>query len=350
MAPSTIKQWTVEGQNGFESLKLNEKAPLPELGDRDVLVKFHAASLNFRDLIIPKGQYPFPVKDNIIPGSDGAGTVEAVGSRVTRFKTGDKVVTLFSQGHLAGSLDHASLGTGLGGVVDGTLREYGSFDEQGLVHAPSNLSFGESATLSCAALTAWNALYGLETRAIKPGQTVLTQGTGGVSIFAVQFAKAAGARVIATTSSADKAEVLKKYGADHVINYKETPNWGEQAKSLTPGGRGVEHVVEVGGPTTMAQSLKAVAIDGVISIIGFIGGFSKDQPTFLDCLNNICTVRGLLVGSRLQLEDMIRAIEQNDIHPVVDSKTFTLTELKDAYQYMWDQKHFGKLVIKIGEQ
>jgi NADPH:quinone reductase-like Zn-dependent oxidoreductase len=213
---------------------------------------------------------------------------------------------------------------------------------------PSNLNFLEASTLTCAALTAWNALYGLETRALKPGQWVLTQGTGGVSIFALQFAKAAGARVIATTSSKEKAETLKKLGADHVINYKETPNWGEEAAKLT-GGKGVEHVVEVGGPNTMAQSLKAVGIDGVISIIGFIGGFSKEQPTFLDCLSNICTVRGILVGSRLQMEDMCAAIEANDIKPVVDGKVFGLSELKEAYQYMWDQKHFGKLTIKIAE-
>jgi NADPH:quinone reductase-like Zn-dependent oxidoreductase len=158
---------------------------------------------------------------------------------------------------------------------------------------PSNLNFIEASTLSCAALTAWNALYGLETRALKPGDTVLTQGTGGVSMFAVQFAKAAGATVIATTSSNEKAEILKKHGADHIINYKENANWGEKAKSLTPGQLGVNHVVEVGGPTTMAQSLKAIKIDGVISIIGFIGGFSKDQPTFLDCL--VCSSKETLM-------------------------------------------------------
>jgi NADPH:quinone reductase-like Zn-dependent oxidoreductase len=265
---------------------------------------------------------------------------------VTNLST-DKVVTLFNQGHQAGSLTPGDLGTGLGGAIDGTLREYAAFDETGVVAMPANLNFAEASTLSCAALTAWNALYGLETRALKPGDTVLTQGTGGVSIFALQFAKAAGATVISTTSSAEKAAILKKYGADHVINYKENPNWGEQARSLTPGQEGVKHVVEVGGPTTMAQSLKAVKIDGVISIIGFIGGFSKDQPTFLECLNNICTVRGLLVGSRAQFEDMNRAIEANDIHPVVDEKVFGLGELKEAYQYMWDQKHFGKLTIKI---
>lgn len=212
---------------------------------------------------------------------------------------------------------------------------------------PQNLNFLEASTLSCAAVTAWNALYGLESRALKPGQTVLTQGTGGVSIFALQFAKAAGARVIATTSSSKKAETLKKLGADHVINYKETPEWGVAAAKLTPGGAGVQHVVEVGGPTTMAQSLKAVGIDGVISIIGFIGGMEKNQPTFLDCLNNICTVRGILVGSRLQMEDMCAAIEANDLHPVVDEKVFELKDLKEAYEYMWDQKHFGKLTVKV---
>ncbi|KAF2473881.1 alcohol dehydrogenase [Lindgomyces ingoldianus] len=347
MAPSTAKQWTIEGKDGFESLKLNEQAPVPQLGDKDVLVKIHAVSLNYRDLIIPKGKYPFGVKDGVVPGSDGAGTVEAVGSRVTRFKPGDKVVTLFSQGHLGGSLDSHSIATGLGGAVDGTLREYAAFDEQGLVHMPANLNWLEASTLSCAAVTAWNALYGLESRALKPGDTVLTQGTGGVSIFALQFAKAAGAKVIATTSSPQKADLLKKLGADHVINYKENVNWGEEAKSLTPGKAGVQHVVEVGGPTTMAQSLKAIKIDGVISIIGFIGGFSKEQPTFLDCLMNICTVRGLLVGSRLQFEDMNRAIEANDIHPIVDEKVFDLVHAKEAYEYMWDQKHFGKLCIKV---
>ncbi|KAF2204687.1 alcohol dehydrogenase [Delitschia confertaspora ATCC 74209] len=347
MAPSTIKAWTVEGQNGFDSLKFNEKAQLPKLGDKDVLVKLHAASLNYRDLIIPKGKYPFPMKDSIVPGSDGAGTVEAVGDRVTRFKKGDKVVTLFNQGHIAGSLDAQSIQTGLGGVVDGTLREYGTFDEQGLVSMPENLNFLEASTLSCAALTAWNALYGLETRAVKPGDYVLTQGTGGVSMFGLLFAKAAGAKVIATTSSQKKADLLKKHGADHVINYKDEPNWGETAKALTPLKAGVHHVIEVGGPSTMAQSLKAIKIDGVISIIGFVGGFGKEQPSFMDCLSNICTVRGILVGSRLQMEDMNRAIEANDIHPIVDEKVFELAQLKEAYQYMWDQKHFGKMAIRI---
>lgn len=284
----------------------------------------------------------------MVPASDGAGTVEAVGSGVTRFAKGDKVLTLFNQAHLAGSLDGYSVTTGVGGTIDGALRQYGAYDEQGLVRMPANLDFLQGSTLTCAGLTAWNGLYGLESRALKPGDWVLTQGTGGVSMFAVQFAKAAGAKVIATTSSAEKGEKLKALGADHVINYKTEPNWGEAAKKLTPGGRGVQHILEVGGPNTMAQSLKAISIDGVISIIGFLGGAKgEQQPTFLECLNNICTVRGVLVGNRMQFEEMNRAVEANDIKPVVDEKVFSLDQTKEAYQYMWDQKHFGKLCIKI---
>jgi NADPH:quinone reductase-like Zn-dependent oxidoreductase len=195
--------------------------------------------------------YPFAMKDNTVPASDGAGTVAATGSRVHRFRPGDKVTTLFNQAHIAGSLDPYSISTGLGGTIDGCLRQYGAFDEEGLVKAPENLNMLEASTLPCAGLTAWNALYGLEGggRALKMGDWVLTQGTGGVSIFAVQFAKAAGARVVATTSSKEKGEVLKKLGADHVVNYKDDENWGETAKKFTPGGEGFTHIVEVGGKT-----------------------------------------------------------------------------------------------------
>ena len=291
------------------------------------------------------GQYPFPNRVGVVPASDAAGEVEDVGSQVSRFKKGDKVVTLFNQSHVAGSLTAEDNATGLGGVIDGGLREYGSFNEQGLVHMPSNLDFLQASTLTCAGLTAWNALYGL--RRLMPGDWVLTQGTGGVSIFAIQFAKAAGAKVISTTSSQEKADQVKKLGADHVINYKQDEKWGETAKKLT-GGTGVNHIVEVGGPTTMKQSLEAIAIDGTINIIGFLGGAkSESQPSFLDCLTNICTVRGVLVGNRMQFEEMNRSVEANNIKPVVDKKVFNLDQTKDAYQYMWDQKHFGKLCISV---
>jgi len=210
---------------------------------------------------------------------------------------------------------------------------------------PPSLSYLEGAALTCAGVAAWNALYG--SIPLAPGDVVLTQGTGGVSIFTLQFAKAAGATVISTTSSAKKAEFLKKLGADHVINYRDTPNWGEEAKKLTPGGEGVNHVVEVGGPATLAQSFKAIKSGGVISIIGFLSNDKIEPPSFTEPLMHLCTVRGLLVGSRLQFEQMNAAIEANKIKPVVDEKVFKLTELKEAYQYMWDQKHFGKLAIQI---
>ncbi len=274
-------------------------------------------------------------QDNVVPCSDGAGTVEATGPRVTRFQTGDKVVTLFNQSHLAGSLKPSDLATGLGGALDGTLRQHGVFDENGLVAMPSNLNFQEASTLSCAAVTAWAAFYKFDSQSLRPGQTVLTQGTGGVSLFALQFAKAAGAKVISTTSSKEKEELLKKYGADHVINYKTDPNWGESAKKLTTGGLGVDHIVEVGGPSTVKQSLKAIKFDGVITIIGFLGGpKNEDEPSFLDCLTNLCTVRGSMVGSREQFEAMNRSIEANNIKPVVDKKVFGFEEAKDAYKYM----------------
>jgi NADPH:quinone reductase-like Zn-dependent oxidoreductase len=346
--PKTTKQWTVTGTNGFDALKLSEEAT-PQVGDSQVLVKLHAASLNYRDLVIPKGMYPFAVIDNVIPGSDGAGTVLAVGKDVQRFKPGDKVVTAFHQHYVGGLLKAEYANSSLGGSAHGVLRTTGVFHENGLVHMPEALNFREASTLSCAGLTAWNALFGLEGRKLAPGQWVLTQGTGGVSIFGVQFAKAAGARVIATTSSPEKAKLLEKLGADHIINYNEEPNWGSKAKELT-GGVGVDHVIEVAGPKSMKQSLASIRPDGVISIIGFVGGPpAQDQPGFLDCLTNLCIARGIFVGSRTQMEDMCRAIEANPeaLRPVVDSKTFKFEDLKDAYEYQWSGKHQAKVVVDI---
>lgn len=279
--------------------------------------------------------------------SDGVGKVVAVGTKVSEFKEGDSVATLFTQKHQAGPITTAALTTSLGGALPGTLREYGVFPETGLVRAPSNTTTNEAATLSCAPLTAWNALYGL--KALKSGDWVLTQGTGGVSLAAIQFARAAGASVIATSSSEEKLKFLKELGATHTINYKTEKNWGEKAKELTTGGDGVDHVVEVGGPGTMKQSMLAVKPEGVITVIGFLGGVDpKDTPSTLDTLTHICTVRGILVGSRQQFQDMVRAIETADIHPVVDKTVFTFEKALDAYKYQWDQKHLGKVVITVG--
>ncbi|KAL4810943.1 hypothetical protein BDV18DRAFT_150008 [Aspergillus unguis] len=346
MAPSTQKQWSVQDlKSDFDGLKYSDAA-VPKPGDNDVLVKLHAASLNYRDLIIPKGKYPFALNTPVVPGSDGAGEVVEVGSKVTQFKKGDKVVTLFNQLHQYGPIDFAGAGSGLGGAVDGTLRQYATFNENGVVRAPRNLNHLESSTLTCAGLTSWNALYGL--KPLLPGQTVLVQGTGGVSIFALQFAKAAGATVIATTSNEQKAKKLKELGADHVINYKTDTNWGETARKLTRDNIGVDHIVEVGGSGTLEQSFKCIKLEGVISIIGFVGGMDPSKvPNVLSALTNICTVRGVYVGSKALMNDMIAAIEANNLHPVVDEKVFTLETAREAYDYMWAQKHFGKLALKI---
>lgn len=284
----------------------------------------------------------------VVPGSDGAGTIIAVGDRVTQFGKGDKVCTILNQGHLAGSLTPQTFGTGLGASLDGTFCQHGVFDESGLVRMPKSLSFREASTLPCAAVTAWNALYGLSGQSLKPGQVVLTLGTGGVSMFAIQFAVAAGAIVISTTSTSDKEDMLRGMGSHHVINYKRDVHWGTTAKTLTPCGAGVDFVVEVGGANTMAQSLAAIKIDGLIAVVGIIGGPSESlqEPSILNAWRSTCLVRGVAVGSRVQFEEMNRAIEAKALKPVVDEKVFKLDQLKEAYQYLSEQKHVGKVVVE----
>ncbi|KAL0934772.1 zinc-binding dehydrogenase [Colletotrichum truncatum] len=344
MTPSSTKQWLVTCNNkGFDGLESQEVA-IPQIGETEVLVKLNAAALNYRDLVIAKGTYPHPNKLPVVPLSDGAGDVIEVGSKVRQFKKGDKVATVFLQRSLYGPMNRDAWPGGIGGVLDGTLRQYAIFPETGLVRSPRNLTDIETATLPCAALTAWNCLYGL--KQVKPGEVVLTQGTDGVSMFALQFAKAAGATVIATTSSAEKAEKLKKLGADHVINYKENPNWGKIARSLTLNGEGVDHIIEVGGAQTIEQSLEAIKFEGVVTIIGFLAGQDVKASVF-ECFQKVCTTRGAVVGSRAMMEEMVAAIEANDIHPVVDETIFTFEQAKEAYQYLWDAKHFGKVAIKI---
>ena len=246
-------------------------------------------------------------------------------------------------------MDEHSLATGLGGSLDGTLREYAAFPEYGLAPAPSNLSYGEAATLCCAGLVVWNALFGLSGKRIKQGDWVLTQGTGGVSTFALRLAKAAGARVVATTSNADKAKQLRSLGADHVINYREIKEWGAEAKRIT-GGYGFDHIVEVAGPVSIQQSLNAIAIGGVISIVGAVGSMSEKQPNVLDIWNHGCIVRGILVGSKVDLEDLVKAVEANgkELRPVVDRKIFKgIEKARDAYEYQWSGQHQGNVVIEI---
>ncbi|KAK1989117.1 zinc-binding dehydrogenase [Colletotrichum cereale] len=347
--PSTIKQWNVVGQKGLQSLEFSEQT-LSEFGDSQVLVKLQGATLNFRDIVIPQGKYPWDVKSNVVPGSDGAGTVLAVGKDVTRFKPGDKVVTVLSPVYLGGPVTDGVTKCGLGGSIDGTFRTVGAFSEQGLVAMPEALTFVEAASLSCAGVTAWNALFGLSGKRVSPGQWVLTQGTGGVSIFAIQFAKAAGARVIATTSSAEKAKLLEELGVDHIINYRETADWGLEAKRLT-GGAGVDLVVEIAGATTLSQSLASVKLDGTIVTTGYAGGEAKGQemPTFLDSWLSLVTVRGVWAGSRIQMEEICRAIDAqpDKLRPIIDPRVFKLEQLKDAYEYLESGKHQGKVGLEI---
>lgn len=256
--PTTTDAWVIQDTDttkGFGNLQLVKGLKIPPLGEKDVLVQIQAVSLNYRDMLILQGGYRIEVQVPRVPCSDGAGRVLAVGSKVTRFSHGDPVVTMFFQDYQA-ALTEAARSTALGAALDGTLRRYAVLSETGLALAPSNLSPIEASTLTCAPLTAWNALFGLPGNELRVGQTVLTQGTGGVSLAAVLFAKAAGAFVIATTSSDDKAERLKGLGADVIINYKTNPDWGETARRLSPGGAGVDLIIEVGGPGSMTQSLK----------------------------------------------------------------------------------------------
>jgi NADPH:quinone reductase-like Zn-dependent oxidoreductase len=221
----------------------------------------------------------------------------------------------------------------------------GIFKQEHVIAMPSNLSFDEAATLPCSALTAWNALHGIAP--LKAGECVLVQGTGGVSLFAALFALAAGAIVIATTSTEEKATRLRKLSVHHVLNYKENPEWGTKAKGLSPSGQGCHRVIEVGGQQTIAQSFQCVARGGEIDIIGFLTGQRKDDAglTYLEPLIRACTVRGIEVGNRVQFEEMVRAIERPDIRPVIDGKRFALAELQEAYQFMWSQSQIGKIVL-----
>lgn len=259
---------------------------------------------------------------------------------------GDRVCTLFNTHHQTNPLTPQALKATLGSSADGTLRKYAVFSDVGLILAPPSLNAVEASTLTVAPLTAWNAFYGLPSKTIKPDDWVLTQGSGGVSLSAIQLAAAAGATVVATTSSEEKAETLRKIGASHVINYRQTPNWGEVARSLTPAAVGFDHIVEVGGGDTLKQSLKAIKLEGVISLIGALDG-GKDFPALQDFVPSFSILRGVLVGSKQQFEDMNLAIEAAKIRPVVDPKEFFFDDAIEAFKYQKACKHFGKVVVRF---
>jgi NADPH:quinone reductase-like Zn-dependent oxidoreductase len=294
-----------------------------------------------------QGTYPFIVETGVVPGSDGAGTVVASGKNVTRFKAGDRIYTISHSGYQSGYLDDAAAQTSLGGSLDGTFRQYGVFSEWGLVAIPDGLDFKDAASLPTAGITAWNALYGIPGLGLKAGDVVLTQGTGGVSMFAAQFALAAGATVIATTSNAEKKASLKHLGVQHVINYREVQDWGQRAKSLTRKGQGVDFIIEVGGGTMLEQSLAAIRRAGVIAVCGAVGGLggADPGPALIRAWTSSCVVRGVAVGSRAHAEEMNKAIEATSLRPVLDEKVFKLEDLKDGYEYLGEQKHVGKVII-----
>ncbi|TAL29158.1 zinc-dependent alcohol dehydrogenase family protein [Phenylobacterium sp.] len=329
---------------GLDAIKVVD-LPDPKPGPGQVLVRMKAVSLNYRDLLMVNGMYgrgPASTTDVITPFSDGCGVVEAVGEGVTRFKAGDRVATLFFQGWVSGPPTLEKLVTALGFPIPGAGSELQTFTEEGLSKVPDFLTDHQVATLPCAALTAWRGLF-VDAR-LEPGDTVVLQGTGGVSIFGLQFAHAAGLRTVITSSSDEKLERAKALGADHVVNYKTTPGWSGPVRAAT-NGRGADFIMEVGGGGTIQESMKAIKIGGHIAIIGVVAGAGEPfNPAAL--IGNSAKLQGLSVGSRDMFEAMGRMIDLRKISPVVD-KVFPFTEAKAAFAAMAAGEHFGKIVLEF---
>jgi len=330
-----------KGGAGIEALTQVER-PDPKPAHRQVLVKIKACSLNFRDLGIVRGSYRMPVRENIIPLSDGAGEVVEVGSGVTRVKVGDRIAGNFFQRWPGGEPAADAHASALGGSIDGMLADYAVLEEDGVVKIPAHLSLEEGATLPCAAVTVWHAM--IEHAGLKAGDIVLLQGTGGVSIFGLQFAHAMGMRAVITSSSDEKLKRAKALGAAFTINYKTTPDWDKAAMEFT-GGVGVDHVVEVGGAATLTRSFGALRVGGKITLIGGLsGGATELNPGLI--FSRRANVQGISVGSTQMFLAMNRAIEVNAIKPVID-KVFAFADAQAAYRHMASGAHFGKIVIRV---
>jgi NADPH:quinone reductase-like Zn-dependent oxidoreductase len=329
---------------GLDAIQVAEK-PDPNPGPGEVLVRMKAVSLNYRDWLMINGMYgrgAAQSNDVITPFSDGCGVVEAVGAGVTRVKAGDRVATLFFQNWISGPPDLAKLTSALGFPIPGAGSELQTFNENGVSKVPAFLSDQQVATLPCAALTAWRGLF--EDAKLQPGDLVVLQGTGGVSVFGLQFAHAAGLRTLITSSSDEKLARAKALGADHVVNYKTTPAWSAPVREAS-GGRGADFIMEVGGGGTIQESMRAVRIGGHIAIIGVVAGAGDPfNPAAL--IGNSAKLQGLSVGSRDMFEAMCRAIELHQIAPVVD-KVFPFTEAKAAFAAMAAGEHFGKIVLEF---
>jgi NADPH:quinone reductase-like Zn-dependent oxidoreductase len=334
-----MKAYRIREFGGVGSLG-REDLPEPRPGHGEVAIRVHAASLNYRDLMIARGQYNPNLPRPLVPLSDGAGVVEEVGSGVSRFRVGDRVAGCFMPDWQAGPIDDRAGKTALGAGGVGMLAERVVLPEGGVVATPGHLSDEEAATLPCAAVTAWHALF--DSGGLRPGDSVLVQGTGGVSLFALQFARSAGARVIATSGSDEKLGRVLALGASDGINYKTTPDWDKKVRELT-GGRGVDHVVEVGGAGTLPRSIKAVRTGGHIALIGVLtGGEIDPRPLLMRSVR----LQGIFVGSRAMFEAMNRAIVADQIRPVVD-RVFPFDRAPDAYAYLESGAHFGKVVISL---
>ncbi|EIW80617.1 alcohol dehydrogenase protein [Coniophora puteana RWD-64-598 SS2] len=341
--PQTVRAYR-SNREGYRKLQLTE-GPLEQPKAMEVLVKVHSVSLNYRDIVIARGLYPGPaIKDNVIPCSDMAGEIVALGTDVEGWEVGARVSANFSLTHLDGDPSAKTRANALGAPIDGVLREYMTVPVHSLVRLPANLSYDEASTLPCAALTAWNALVGL--KPIKAGDYVLLLGTGGVSIFGLQLAVVSGATAIVTSSSDEKLEFAKRLGAHHTINYNKTKNWDEEVLRIT-GGRGVDHVIEVGGAGTIARSANSARHAGCVDLIGFVAEGANQIPVET-VISKALIFRGVLIGSVAQFEAMNRLIEARDIHPIVD-KVFPFEEAIDAYAYLDSQKHVGKVVIRVSK-
>jgi len=333
----THKAIYVQPGGGYDKVEVGtHDAAAPQAGE--ITVRLHASSLNYHDFAMVSGMWG--PSERRIPMADGAGEVTAVGAGVSEFKVGDNVVSTFFPDWLDGQALVEGFASVPGDGIDGYAREQVTARATSFTLAPKGYSHAEAATLTTAGLTAWRAL--MSDDHLKPGDTVLVQGTGGVSIFALQFAKLAGATVIATSSSDAKLERLKALGADHLINYKTTPAWGEKVRELT-GNRGVDHVIEVGGPATLEQSMIAAKIGGHVSLIGILTGVAGQLPLVQALVRQI-RLQGVLVCSRAQQQAMVRAIDANGLRPVVD-KHFELEQIVEAFRYQESNRHFGKICL-----
>jgi NADPH:quinone reductase-like Zn-dependent oxidoreductase len=337
---TTMKLYEIRETNGIDSLTIVERE-VPKPGPEQVLIRVHAVSLNYRDLAIALGRYPPGVKLPLIPMSDGAGEIVEAGAGVTRFQRGDRVAGIFMQNWMGGEVSPSYARSALGGSVEGMLAEYVVLHQDGSVHIPPHLSYEEAATLPCAGVTAWNALASW---GMKPGISVLAMGTGGVSMFALQFAKLAGARVIVTSGSDDKLRRAAQLGAADLINYRTTPDWDQKVVEIT-GGMGVDHVIEVGGPGTLARSMNAVRLGGRISLIGVLTG-PQQTVNPMPILGKQIQVQGIFVGSREMFEAMNRAITVHQLRPAID-RVFAFEEAREALRRLESAAHFGKIVVRV---